>query len=225
MCHISGSPPSIDAVLSRLRPGDVVTHALTGGGERLIDSRRRLRTSAKRAREAGIRFDVGHGAGSFSFESGEALASQGFFPDTISTDLHQLSLPGPRLVADQETVVEVRGDGSPQLTLLTVMTKLLFLGMPLVEVIRATTVTPATIFGFADRGTLQSGKRADLAILELAPSPVELFDIFGQKRIYDQELRCRLTVLNGRPMAPKEIPAPPPWIRMIDLETVDGRRS
>ena len=105
-------------------------------------------------------------------------------------------------------MVEVRGDGSPQLTLLTVMTKLLFLGIPLVEVIRATTVTPATIFGFVDRGTLQSGKRADLAILELAPSSVELFDIFGQKRIYDQELRCRLTVLNGRPIAPKEIPAP-----------------
>jgi dihydroorotase len=225
MCHISGSPPSIDAVLSRLRPGDTITHAFTGGGERLIDSRRRLRPSVRRARDAGIRFDIGHGAGSFSFAAAEALTSQGFWPDSISTDLHQLSLAGPRLVADQETVARVRGDGAPQLTLLTVMTKLLFLGMPLREVVRATTETPAAMFGLTDRGSLQPGRRADLTILELAQGPVELFDVFGQTRHYDQELRCRLTILAGRPMPPKEIPAPPPWIRMIDLEASSCRPS
>jgi dihydroorotase len=225
MCHISGSPPSIDAVLGKLRAGDTITHAYTGGGERLIDSRRRLKPSVWRAREAGVRFDIGHGAGSFSFISAEALAGQGFWPDSISTDLHQLSLPGPRLVEDQEHIARVRGDGAPQLTLLTVMTKLLFLGMPLAEVIRATTSTPAAMFRLADRGSIRPGARADVAILELHQRPVELFDVFGETRRYHQELRCRQTILNGVPMAPRAIPAPPPWIRMIDQESAAAAAS
>ena len=218
MCHISGSPPSIDNVLGKLRAGDIVTHAFTGAGERLIDRRGRIKASARRAREAGVRFDIGHGAGSFSFLSAEALTSQGFWPDSISTDLHQLSLPGPRLVEDGELISRVRGDGAPQLTLLTVMTKLLFLGMPLVEVIRATTATPAGMFGLADRGTLRRGARADVAILELKAGPIELFDVSGETRRYDQQLACRATILAGEEMAPRPIPAPPPWIRMIDQE-------
>jgi len=218
MCHISGSPPSIDNVLGKLRAGDIVTHAFTGAGERLIDRRGRIKAAARRAREAGVRFDIGHGAGSFSFLSAEALTSQGFWPDSISTDLHQLSLPGPRLVEDGELISRVRGDGAPQLTLLTVMTKLLFLGMPLVEVIRATTATPAAMFGLADRGTLRRGARADVAILELKAGPIELFDVSGETRRYDQQLACRATILAGEEMAPRPIPAPPPWIRMIDQE-------
>ena len=218
MCHISGSPPSIDNVLGKLRAGDIVTHAFTGAGECLIDRRGRIKAAARRAREAGVRFDIGHGAGSFSFLSAEALTSQGFWPDSISTDLHQLSLPGPRLVEDGELISRVRGDGAPQLTLLTVMTKLLFLGMPLVEVIRATTATPAAMFGLADRGTLRRGARADVAILELKAGPIELFDVSGETRRYDQQLACRATILAGEEMAPRPIPAPPPWIRMIDQE-------
>ena len=38
-----------------------------------------------------------------------------------------MSLPGPDLVADQELIAEVRGDGSPRFTMLTVMTKFLYL--------------------------------------------------------------------------------------------------
>ncbi len=218
MCHISGSPPSIDAILGLLRAGDTITHAFTGAGERLIDSRRRIKPSVRRARDAGIRFDIGHGAGSFSFISAEALAAQGFWPDSISTDLHQLSLPGPRLVEDGEQIARVRGDGAPQLTLLMVMTKLLFLGMPLAEVIQATTATPAAIFGLEDRGTLRRGGRADVAVLELRPGPLDLFDVFGEIRHYDQQLVCRRTILNGVPMAARPVPPPPPWIRMIDQE-------
>jgi dihydroorotase len=223
MCHISGSPPSIDNVLGKLRAGDTVTHAFTAAGERLIDSRRRIKPSVRRARDAGVRFDIGHGAGSFSFISAEALTAQGFWPDSISTDLHQLSLPGPRLVEDGEQISRVRGDGAPQLTLLTVMTKLLFLGMPLAEVIRATTSTPAAMFGLADRGVLRPGARADVAILELEPGPIELFDVFGETRRYDQKLACRATILNGVPMTPRPVPTPPPWIRMIDQEPPSAR--
>jgi dihydroorotase len=218
MCHISESPPSVDRVLALLRPGDVVTHSYTGGGERLVDEQGRVRPAARRARDRGVRFDIGHGAGSFSFDSAEALSSQGFWPDSISTDLHQLSVAGPNLVEDQAYIGRVRGDGSPQLTLLTVMTKFVYLGWPLTEIIRAVTATPARMFGWTDVGTLRPGARADAAILELAPGERELFDIYGNVRRIDRGFVCHATIVGGRQMAPVDVPPPPPWIRLVDRE-------
>lgn len=160
MCHLSGVPPELRDVLALLRAGDIVTHAFTGVGERMVDARGRILPTVESARDAGILFDIGHGAGSFSFQSAEALAGHDFWPDTISTDLHQGSLPGPKLMADQELIQRVRGDGSPHLTLLTVMSKFLYLGMPLREVVRATTARPAELIGLAGEvGTLRPGAK------------------------------------------------------------------
>ena len=64
-----------------------------------------------RARDGRVLFDIGQG--SFSFLSAEALVSHGFWPDTILTDLHQGSLPGPNLMADQEVVQRVRDNVYP----------------------------------------------------------------------------------------------------------------
>ena len=220
MCHISDAPPALASVLALLRPGDIVTHAFTGAGERLIDERGRVRSAALRAREAGVRFDVGHGAGSFSFVSAEALARHGFWPDTISTDLHQISLVGPNLVADQEIMPRVRGDGSPQLTLLTVMTKFLFLGMPLVEIIRAATSAPAAVIGRSgDFGALAPGAAADVAILSLDRVPVELVDIEGNRRQGDRSFRAVRTFVAGRELEPRPLPPALPWIRFVEPGT------
>ena len=175
MCHISETPPPVEDVLPLLRPGDIVTHAFTGLSERIVDENGRLRDEARRARDRGVIFDVGHGAGSFSFETGEALAAEGFWPDVISTDLHQMSLPGPNLLdpLSQELVARVKGDGTPQFTLLTVMSKFLHLGMPFAEVIRATTRRPAEALGRADEiGSLAPGAAADVALLEIEEGAV-----------------------------------------------------
>jgi dihydroorotase len=219
MCHISDAPPDVEDVLALLRPGDIVTHAYTGGSERLVDDAGRPRAAVLRARDRGVLFDIGHGAGSFSFASAEALASAGFWPDTISTDLHQVSLPGPNLVADQELIARVLGDGSPQLTLLTVMTKFLYLGWSLPDIVRAVTARPAELLGMAGIiGTLQTGAQADIAILELEQTPVELVDILKERRMFDRSLRCVETLVAGTPMIRKDVPPPPPWIRLVDLE-------
>lgn len=53
------------------------------------------------ARKNGVIFDVGHGGGAFNWTVAEAACvRQGFWPDTISTDLHKVSSqaaqpPGP----------------------------------------------------------------------------------------------------------------------------------
>jgi dihydroorotase len=225
MCHISDTPPPVDQVLALLRPNDIVTHAFTGAGERLVDRRGRVRPAALRAKEAGVRFDVGHGAGSFSFASAEALARAGFWPDSISTDLHQISLVGPNLIEDQEIMPRIRGDGAPQLTLLTVMTKFLALGMPLVDVIRATTTTPAAMMGRGgDVGALAPGSPADVAILSLDAEPVELVDIHGNRRQFDRTLRAIRTFVAGQELEPRQPPERLPWIRLVEPEPADVER-
>jgi dihydroorotase len=216
MCHISDTPPALERVLGLLRPGDIVTHSFTGAGQRLVNGRGGIRPSVLRAREAGIRFDVGHGAGSFSFESADILARHGFWPDTISTDLHQISLVGPNLIADQELMPRIRGDGTPHLTLLTVMTKFLALGMPLEEVIRAVTVAPAEAIGRSgDFGTLIPGVAADVAILRVEPASVELFDIYGNRRLFDRTISAVRTFVAGQELEPRPMPPKLPWIRLV----------
>jgi dihydroorotase len=219
MCHLSGIPPELPEVLALLRPGDIVTHSWTGAGEKLVDDQGSILPAVLRARDEGILFDTGHGAGSFSFESAEALTRHGFWPDTISTDLHQGSMPGPYLVEDQENVHRVRGDGSPHFTLLTVMTKFLHLGLPMADIIRAVTARPAELIGLADEiGTLRPGAAADVAILDVEEGPVELYDIHGLKRQADRQFQSVLTLRAGREMTRKPVPAPPPWVRLVDIE-------
>lgn len=148
MVHIADGPPEVDAVLELLRPGDVVTHYATGASMRLLDERGRVRASARRAAEAGVLFDVGHGVASFSWQSAEALTAEGLLPDTISTDVHQLSL------ADK------LGDFP------TVLTKYLHLGLDLPTLVTAATSRPADVVG-ALTGRLEVGAQADLALLRI----------------------------------------------------------
>jgi dihydroorotase len=122
-------------------------------------------------------------------------------------------------VADQELIAEVRGDGSPRLTLLTVMTKFLYLGWGLTDVIRAVTARPAAVLGMTGTiGTLRPGAQADIAILHLDEEPVELFDIHKERRRFDRSLRCIETLVAGRPMTRTPMPPTPPWIRLVDFE-------
>ena len=73
------------------------------------------------ARERGVLFDVGHGQGSFRWTVAERAAAEGFVPDIISSDMHVGGVNG--IVYDQPTC----------------LTKFLAMGMPLPDVIRAST--------------------------------------------------------------------------------------
>ena len=117
MMHIAFGPPTIEEVLPFLKPGDVLTHCFTGHAMKIVDDEGRLLDVARRAWDSGVVFDVGHGTGSFSFETAEAVMAAGRKPDVISTDLHQLSVNGPAF------------------DLPTTLSKFLHLGMSLREVI------------------------------------------------------------------------------------------
>lgn len=190
MVHIAVGPPSIDDVLDLLRSGDICTHSFTGLSMKIVDGEGRLRESARRALERGVLLDIGHGTGSFSFATADALVAQGVRPDTISTDMHQQSVYGPMF------------------DLPTTMTKFLLLGMPLIDVVRAATERPAEILGLAGEiGTLRPGAWADIGLFRLLKGEFPLYDIDGELRVSPTLLRNTLTMLGGREL-PRREPEP-----------------
>ena len=198
MVHIATAPPAIDDVLELLRPGDILTHCFTAQSMKIVHDDGRVRDSARRAIENGIVLDIGHGAGSFSFQTAEALLAQGCRPDTISTDVHQLSIRGPMF------------------DLPTTMTKFLVLGMPLVDVVRAATVRPAELLGISPEvGTLRPGARADIALFRLLEGEFPLYDITGDVRISRRLLRNTLTLAAGRSLPRREPDPPALWVDPI----------
>ena len=143
-----------------LNKGDILTHLYHGFESTIIDtSSNTLHPSVSLAKSRGVCLDIGHGMGGFSWKVAEIAIKSGAWPDTISTDLHTESTNGPAY------------------DLPTVMTKMLHLGMPLYEVIKAVTSTPATIVNCLDEfGTLSVGSWADITVLKLQSCDTMLED-------------------------------------------------
>src|SRR5208337_4322616 len=95
MIHIGGSYSPLKEFLTRMKKGDVVTHSFNSHPNGLLDSSGKVAREVLEARERGVLFDVGHGAGSFSFDVMERCLKEGFLPDTISSDLYSANVNGP----------------------------------------------------------------------------------------------------------------------------------
>jgi dihydroorotase len=181
MMHIAFGPPAIEEVLPFLKPNDVLTHCFTGHAMSIVDAEGRLLEIAKQAWDSGVVMDVGHGTGSFSYETAEALMGAGRMPDVISTDLHQLSVNGPAF------------------DLPTTLSKFMHLGMSLRDVVEAATARPASVLGLErELGTLRPGSRADIALFRLYRGDFPLQDIHGNVRHAGELLRNTATIVAGR---------------------------
>jgi dihydroorotase len=191
MCHIGAAPGNLSDLLDLLRPGDILTHAYSGAGNNTVQNGRVL-PAAMAAKQRGVLVDVGHGGGSFDYTVCEPAMQQGFGPDTISSDIHAVSINTP---------------GYP--TLPWVMSKFLGMGMPLEEVVARATSVPGRIIGkVPGLGTLTIGAPADLAIFDLIDGPVDFVDTRNNKRSGTRKLIPVLTVKGGRPYGRPPLPIP-----------------
>src|SRR5437588_6264147 len=75
-----------DLILQKARPGDIHTHVFAQQFPITVDGK--SNPIMQQARNRGVLFDVGHGAGSFWFRNAVPAVKQGFIPDSMSTDLH-----------------------------------------------------------------------------------------------------------------------------------------
>src|SRR5256886_2993898 len=137
--------PYADLILQKARPADIHTHVFAQQIPILLPDGK-INPVLQQARNRGVIFDVGHGAGSFWFRNAVPAVKQGFVPDSMSTDLHT-------------------GDFT-LLSMSNVMSKFLSMGVPLSDLIRRATVNPAHEIHRPELGTLSIGKDADIAVLD-----------------------------------------------------------
>ena len=180
MCHIDHPPPSYDEVLARLRPGDVLTHSFRPFPNTPLSQQGRVRESVHDARRRGVLFDIGHGMGSFAFKTGRAMLAAGFLPDTISSDVHKLSIKGPAF--DQ----------------VTTMSKFLCMGMSLNDVIAASTVNAAMAMRRPELGSLKPGSAGDATVLDIVEGKHDYVDAVGEHLEGSKRIVSKGVVVAGR---------------------------
>jgi len=180
MVHIDEPPPSYEAVVERLRPGDVLTHCFRPFPNSPISRDGKIKHEVLAARQRGVLFDVGHGMGSFSWKTARAMLAEGFVPDTISSDIHALCIDGPAY--DQ----------------VTTLSKFLALGLPLRQIIAASTVNAAKALARPELGTLRPGSIGDASILSLKEGEFPLEDVRGEIVTAGERLFAEGVVIAGK---------------------------
>jgi dihydroorotase len=182
MIHVGQNYSPIRAYLALLKRGDIVTHMYAPAPNGILDEKGRLFPEVTAARRRGVLFDFGNGvAGHFDWDSVEKATGQWFWPDTFSTDWN------------------VNSKSSGVVDFPNVMSKFLMFGMPLSQVVACATVNAARVFpSFDDRGTLNIGAPADVAILELREGTFEFLDNYKGVRTGRQRLFPAATVLAGK---------------------------
>ena len=163
----------------KLRAGDIYTHCYSGLRNEL-DASGHVNSAMVEGRKRGVIFDVGHGGGSFAWRVAIPAVSEGFLPDSISTDLHIGSM------------------NAGMKDMLNVMSKFLAMGLSLDDVILRSTWNPAHEIQRDELGNLSVGSPADVAVLRLESGNFGFTDMYGARLRGTQKLVCELTLRNGK---------------------------
>ena len=186
MIHMGQSASPMGKLVDLLKRGDIVTHLFAPPPNAIVDEAGRILPEVLAARRRGVWFDVGNGqTGHMRWDTIGAIMKAGFWPDTFSTDWNTNS--------KTTGVVDLPN----------CMSKLLGYGMTISDAIACATLNPSRIFPlFNDRGTLNVGAPADVALLELREGSFEFLDnykgtITGRQRFFPA----------GTVLAGKRVPA------------------
>ncbi len=186
MVDFGGATPPLsleELLLRKFRPGDIFTHAYAyfpDTRESVIDQNGKVKPYIFEAQKKGIKFDVGHGGGSFRWKVAVPSIQQGFYADAISTDLHTGSMNG----------------GMKDMA--NTMSKFLALGLTLQDVINRSTWQPALMINRPELGNLSVGTEADVALFSISKGDYGFIDIGTDKLKGTQKLVAELTIRAGR---------------------------
>lgn len=180
----SNPPLSIEALyMKHLRPGDIYTHTFgqLDSREAILDLKtKKVKPFVFEAQKKGIIFDVGYGGISFAYSQAIPALKDGFYPNTISTDLHTGSM------------------NNAMKDMLNVMSKFMLMGMDLKEVIAASTWHPAKAIKRENLGNLSVSAPADVTLLGVREGNFGFFDYTGYKMEGNKKLECELTIRDGK---------------------------
>ncbi len=149
MVHIGETELTVPQIVDMLRPGDIIAHCYTGKEPTIIGADGRVQDEIFAARERGVLYESAHGRSNMSFKVAAPAIEQGFIPDIITSDTSARNWRGP--VFD----------------LVTSMSKLIALGIPIEDVVPRVTIEPARILGIDAEGfgALTIGGPAHVTVL------------------------------------------------------------
>jgi dihydroorotase len=168
--------------MQRMRPGDIFTHcyAELKGRDPLVDQHKdQLKPFVWKARSRGIAFDVGYGEISFAFSQAIPAMREGFYPSSISTDMHSCHIIKATSILD-------------------IMSEFLAMGMNIQQIIQTVTWNPASEIRHGELGNLSKGAIADIAILNLFQAKSTFHDHAGFKVEGTERFKCAITIRNGK---------------------------
>lgn len=171
-------------LLDLLKRGDIVVHPFNPprSGPSLLGPDFKVLPQILELRDRGIFTDFAHGT-HLLWETAETAAQQGWYPDTISTDVHRAHV-GPNGVVQD---------------LVTTLSKFMLLGLSLSQAIERVTANPAKILKFPEKlGSLDAGNPADISIFTVSRGEFEVLDSARQKRIARDRISPFATVRGGR---------------------------
>ena len=185
--------PFEELVTKRLRPGDMYTHMYLSRVP-MFDASGKLRPYLLDARKRGVKFDVGHGGGSFVWKQAIPAIKQGWIPDSISTDLHITSM----------------NRGMKNMT--NVMSKILNQGVSIYDVVKMSTWSPAQQIKRTEFGHLSVGAVADVTVLRVDQGEFGFLDVRNGRFEGDKLIVAEMTIHDGRVVWDLNARSSPDWM-------------
>jgi dihydroorotase len=179
-CHLTAY--SLEEQLSRMRPGDIITHSFEQIPERtpVVDEQARVRGFVRSAQQKGVLFDLGHGGAGFWFSQAIPAFQQGLAPNSFGSDLHRFSI------------------NAGMKSMLNIMSKYMAMGMSLEEAVKRASWNPAKSIKKEFLGNLDAGAVADVSVLSLQQGNFGFVDAGGNRLAGKSKLEAELTIRAGK---------------------------
>ncbi|CAB3809326.1 amidohydrolase/deacetylase family metallohydrolase [Paraburkholderia fynbosensis] len=194
------NPDSIfNQVVDTLKPGDILAHPFSRHPGGFVEENGKLHPLVHEAVARGLKIDVGHGS-HFSFKTARVVLDSGVIPDTLGADMHGYNthVPSPAGTPDSHPDEEHSFLGRTQFSLVSAMTSMLALGLPLHHVVAMATSNAAKMIGMeGELGTLKAGGVADITVLDDKRGRWVLEDNEGTQVVTERMLAPRFCLRDG----------------------------
>jgi dihydroorotase len=179
-------------VVPLLKQGDILAHPFTRHPGGFVDRKGKVHAIVQEAIAKGLKIDVGHGS-HFSYKMAQIALQAGIVPDTLGADMHgyNTTIPKPSMAGtpDEHSDKDHMFFGQVKFSLVSAMTAMLALGIPIEHVVAMSSWNPQRYFGLPDDiGHLGVGALADISVLNDDRGRFELIDNEGTKITSDRML-------------------------------------